>query len=57
MHSELCQTSIMEFFCINVKYTAIWHGLNAFELVDVSYYKEKKCDYVWPGYLSVLNFL
>ena len=41
MHSELCQTSMMEFFCKKFQYIIdICLGLNAFEVVDVSYYKE-----------------
>ena len=41
MHLELRQTSMMEFFCKKFQYIIdICLGLNAFEVVDVSYYKE-----------------
>ena len=41
MHLELYQTSMMEFFCEKFKFMKyIWHGPNAFELVDVCYHKE-----------------
>ena len=47
---------MMEPFCKFFQLTIdIWQGPNAFELVNMSYYKGVRLG--WPGYLSVVNVL